>query len=305
GGAFQAHEGGWDPRARVREMAADGVSAEVLYPSLTLDLFGLTDPTLQEACFRAYNDWIVEYCAAAPERLVGLACISAFNIDHALAELRRCKEAGLCGAIVWQAPPDELSFVTDHYERLWSAAEDMELPISLHILTGHRYKWPRERIASGRQAYYAFREAVNIKLVDASTALSDLIGGGALERHPRLKFVLVENEVSWLPFYLSQYDKYWGRGNLQSTMTMAPSEYFKRQFYATFFNDEPSRWILGKWGTDNCMWSNDFPHPNSTWPNSRQVIARDLGHLPESTRAKLLRGNVARLYNLPVPALAA
>jgi hypothetical protein len=119
-----------------------------------------------------------------------------------------------------------------------------------------------------------------------------------LERYPRAKFVLVENEVSWLPFYLSQYDKYWSRGNLISPMTMAPSQYFERQFYATFFNDPPSRWLLGEWGAHNCMWSNDYPHPTSTWPNSRQVIERDLGHLPGDARARLVGGNVTELYKL-------
>lgn len=300
GGSFQAHEGGWDPSARVKEMAVDGVSAEVLYPSLTMDLFGLSDAALQEACFRVYNDWIIDYCSVAPDKLTGLAVLSTFDIRHAVAELERCKKAGLRGALVWQAPPAEFSFITEHYEQLWSAAEEMDMPISLHILTGHRYPWPRKRTAAGQPAYSAFREAVNTKLLDASNAVSDLIAGGALERHPRLKFVLVENEISWLPFYLNQYDKYWGRGNLQSSMTISPSEYFSRQFFATFFNDPPVRWILGEWGNNNCMWSNDYPHPNSTWPNSRQVINRDLGHLPGEILAKLVRENVERLYNLPV-----
>ncbi|HEU0169090.1 MAG TPA: amidohydrolase family protein [Chloroflexota bacterium] len=304
GGHFQAHEGGWDPRARVQEMGVDGVSAEVLYPSLTMDLFGLTDPALQEACFRVYNDWIIDYCSVAPERLTGLACISTYDIEHALAELERCRKSGLRGFLVWQAPPESLAFTTDHYERLWAAAQDMGMPVSLHILTGTRYPFPRARTAAGQTAVRAFREAVNTKLLDASNAMADLIGGGVLERFPRLKFVLVENEISWLPFYLTQYDKYWGRGNLQSEMTMSPSAYFERQFYATFFNDTPIRWILGEWGTTNMMWSNDYPHPNSTWPNSRDVIQRDLGHLPADVQTRLVRENVVELYGLKVPATA-
>jgi predicted TIM-barrel fold metal-dependent hydrolase len=300
GGHFQAHEGGWDPNARMQEMEVDGVTAEVLYPSLAMDLFGLTDTVLQEACFRVYNDWIIEYCSVAPQRLTGLAAISTFDIDHAVDELGRTRKKGLRGAVVWQAPPPELSFTTDHYERLWAAAQEMDMPISMHILTGQRYPFPRPRTAAGRTAVHAFREAVNVKLLDASNAISDLIGSGVLERYPSLKFVLVENEISWLPFYLNQYDKYWGRGNLTSPMSMAPSEYFGRQFFATFFNDPPVRWFLASWGGRNCMWSNDYPHPNSTWPHSREVIERDLGHLPAATRARLVSGNVADLYKLTV-----
>ena len=88
-----------------------------------------------------------------------------------------------------------------------------------------------------------------------------------------------------------------------SQMKLLPSEYFKRQIFATFFNDPTTRILFPEWGTDNCMWSNDYPHSNSTWPKSREVIARDLGHLSEATRANLLHGNVTRLYNLPTLAL--
>jgi predicted TIM-barrel fold metal-dependent hydrolase len=300
GGAFQAHPGGWDPHERVKEMAVDGVSGEVLYPSFALDLFGLQDAALQEACFRVYNDWILEYCAVAPDRLFGVACIATYDIPHGVAELERCRTAGMPGAMVWQAPPPELSFATDHYERLWGAAQDLEVPISLHILTGQPFPWPRPAgRGDRRQAFETMRSAVNSKLLYASNAMSDLIMTGVLERYPRLKFVLVENEVSWIPFYLGQYDKYWGRGNLDSPLTMFPSEYFFRQFYATFFNDSPARWIFGNWASNNLMWSNDYPHPNSTWPKSREVIARDLGHVSEGTRARLLRENVRELYQLP------
>ena len=140
-----------------------------------------------------------------------------------------------------------------------------------------------------------------MKLLYASNALSDIILSGVLERYPRLRIVFVENEISWIPFYLAQYDKYLSRGNLESPLTLRPSEYFQRQVYATFFNDPPAAWILPHWGSNNCMWSNDYPHPNSTWPRSREVIERDLGHLPADARAKLVRENVRRLYNVEVP----
>src|SRR5437899_5910168 len=95
GGAHQAHPGGWDPKERLREMAIDGVSGEVLYPSFPLDQYSITDPALQEACFRVYNDWLLAYCSVAPDRLFGIAMISCYNIDNAVAELERCKRAGM------------------------------------------------------------------------------------------------------------------------------------------------------------------------------------------------------------------
>jgi predicted TIM-barrel fold metal-dependent hydrolase len=199
--------------------------------------------------------------------------------------------------MVWQCPASELPFHGDHYDPLWAAAQELDMPISLHILTGPPYPFPRQ--LSSRIAHLAFARTVNDKLLYGANAVSGLIAGGALERFPRLKFVLVENEISWLPFVLSQYDKYWARGNLQSQMKLNPSQYFDRQIYATFFNDPPSKMLLGSWGANNMMWSNDYPHPNSTWPKSGEVIERDLGHLAESVKKRLLSENVRDLYSLP------
>lgn len=294
---FKVQEGGWNAKARVKEMAVDGVSGEILYPSLAMDQFGLTDAALQEACLAVYNDWLIEYCDYAPDRLFGVGAISTYRIDNAIREAQRCKDAGLRGLMVWQVPPEELSFATDHYDRFWAAAQEMEMPVSLHILTGAPYG-PGAIPSGPRVARTTFNFAVNRKLYHAASGISDLIASGVLERFPRLKIVLVENEVSWLPFVISQWDKYYARIQ-DSPMTMAPSEYFKRQIFATFFNDPPSRWLFREWGIDNCMWSNDFPHGNSTWPNSRKVIARDLGALSDATREKLLHANVTQLYELP------
>ena len=298
GGQFQARPGGHDPKARISEMAEDGVSGEVLYPSFALDLYGLTDITLKEACFRVYNDWIIEYCAAAPDRLFGIGNLSCVNIANAVKELERCKTAGLRGAMIWQAPPSDFPFHGDHYDPLWAAAQELEMPISMHILTGEPYPFPRK--SPVRIAHIYLPHAVNDKILYASNAVCGLIAGGALERFPGLKFVLVENEISWIPFFLSQYDKYLSRGNMESPMKLGAEQYFERQFYATFFNDPPSKWLFGNWATKNLMWSNDYPHPNSTWPNSREVIERDLGHVATDAKKRLLSENVRELYGLPM-----
>jgi len=129
GGQFQARPGGHDPSARLSEMAEDGVSGEVLYPSFCLDLYGLNDAALQEACFRVYNDWIGEYCSVAPDRLFGIGNLSCFDIGNAVKELERCKKAGLRGAMVWQCTPADLPFYGDHYDPLWAAAQELEMPI--------------------------------------------------------------------------------------------------------------------------------------------------------------------------------
>ena len=101
GESFQTHPGGSDPTCRIKEMETDGLSAEVLYPTNLLPHFAMDDAKLQEACFRAYNDWLIDYCQVAPKRLIGIAAISVYNIDEAVKELECCTKAGLKGSIIW------------------------------------------------------------------------------------------------------------------------------------------------------------------------------------------------------------
>jgi predicted TIM-barrel fold metal-dependent hydrolase len=295
--------GGYDPSARLEEMQVDGVTAEVLYPTLGLRLFAMEDAEAQEAAFRIANDWLIDYCRVSPGRLVGIPMISLYNLDRAIKELQRCKQAGLVGALVWQVPPPQLSFATGYYDPFWEAAQDLGMPVNLHILTGFNYS----RRLEERKGIEVYRTSVNTKLADTANSLFDLVFSGVLDRFPRLRIVLVENEVGWIPFFLHEWDKYYTRHSPRHpiSITKLPSEYVNKQVYATFFSDPTGGRLLDWWGADTCMWSSDYPHPASTWPHSREVIARELGHLPEDVLAKVLRHNVIRLYDLKVPGVNA
>jgi len=294
GEGFQQREGGGDPHARIKEMELDGVSAEVLYPTLLLGLFALNDAGLQQACFRLYNDWLIEYCSVNRNRLIGIAAISIYDAGHAVRELERCRKAGLRGALIWQAPHPDLPLHSSHYDRFWAAAQDLAAPVSMHILTGHSYH-SRERTDPEH-----CRGSVNLKLMDAINALYDFIFYGVLERYPKLKLVTVENEAGWVPFVVQQWDYYYRRFREKKRLPLSktPSEYMRGQVYSCFFNDPVCGHNLEWFGQDNTMWSNDYPHWNSTWPDSLKVIRRDLGHLPLETQAKVLAGNVCKLYAL-------
>ena len=294
-----ARPGGWDPIERIKDMKTDGVSAEVLYPSLGLGLYCVEDAALQEALFQAYNDWVIDYCAKVPDRLYAIALLSMFDVDHAIAELERCKKRGIVGTMIWQVPHPKLPFSDSHYERFWAASQDLELPVHLHILTGFGGSMKRQT----SHGVNRFRIGVN-QTREIEDALFEVIFTGVLERYPKLKVVSVENEIGWIPFWLGQCDKAFKRHRHSEKLLIdkLPSEYFYRQVYATFFNDHVGGKLFSWWGTDNCMWSNDYPHQNSTWPNSREVINRDMGHLPAADRDKLLNANVRKLYSLKAPA---
>ena len=301
GEGFQKQAGGWDPNARIKEMEVDGLSAEVLYPTLGLHLFAQADAGLQEACFRAYNDWLIDYCSVDRKRLIGIPAISVYNIDNAIKELERCHKAGLKGALIWQAPHPDLPFHSSHYDRFWAAAQSLKAPVSLHILTGHGY------FAQDVKGIERYRGSVNLKLAEIANALFDFIFYGVLERYPGLKLVSVENESGWIPFMVQQWDYYYRRFRDVNPVpvTKDPSDYMRERVFATFFNDAVGGRNLGWWGEDNLMWSNDFPHPNSTWPNSIKVIRRDLGHLSDDAQTKVLATNVCKLYGLDLSTLPA
>ena len=177
--------GGWDVDERLRDMAADGVAAEVLYPTVANAIYRLVEPgsaghELAEACSQAYNDWMIEYCGEAPDRLWGLAHLSLWDVDAAVRELERCKRAGLVGATIWVVPPEDLPFTSLHYERFWDAAEQLRMPIGMHVNAGFT-----ERIepAASDPEQRLRRLSYGHKLVAMQT-MTDFIISGVLERHP-------------------------------------------------------------------------------------------------------------------------
>lgn len=293
-----------DPEERVRVVAEDGISGEVLYPN-TLHGFHILDAAFQEAYFSVYNNWLAEYCQGAPDHLVGLAQISLYDSEHAVNELERCRKAGLRGALIWEVPPQQLPFTSDHYERFWAAAEDLGMPLHLHILTGHDYSLNfRELRKKANLGLEFHRIMVTEKLVSTVNSLFFLICSGVLERHPRLKLVLAENGIGWIPTLLERWDKQAQNQGSRNPLPISrlPSEYFQQQVFATFLDEPVAGLLLAGWGVDNCMWSSDYPHTsNGTWPNSRAVISRDLGHLSAESQAKILWKNAARLYGLGIP----
>ncbi len=317
-GDYSGPVGATDPNFRIPEMEQDGVTAAVLYTSRGMGMFHMEDAALQEACFRVYNDWILEYCSVAPDRLYGIGLISVYNIDNAVKELKRCRMAGMSGAMVWMTPHPSLPFSrAEHYDRLWAAAQDLEVPIHLHVNTGfdhislHGGSGPAAGAPMGPERRGAMEEychaAVNERTENAANALLSIIFAGVLDRYPGLRLVLAECEIGYLPFYLQQWDynsqRFAKRRTVEEPLELLPSEYFARQVYATFLEDPVGCQNFTWWeaGANNCMWSTDYPHSKTSWPHSRALMDQQLGHLPQETIQKLVHDNVIRLYGLKVP----
>jgi predicted TIM-barrel fold metal-dependent hydrolase len=301
---MRKHPGGSDPYARTAEMDVDGVSAEVLYPSLALRLFADEDPGHQAACFHRYNQWLVDYCGAAPDRLAGIGLLATYDIDVAVAEAQWCRANGLRGVEVWQTPPAHLPFTSSHYEPLWDACSALSLSVSLHILTGFDYS--KEMFDSSNPydaGHLLIKWNLNRRLLAAMDPLVDLVFSGVTDRHRDLTLVVVEAEVAWLPFFVDQLDFLYNRFHGVSSVHLErlPSEIFHDQIAATFFRDPHAAYVAERLGGHTIMWSSDFPHSNSTWPKSQEVVATRLGALPDDIVQRLVWNNASELFGLDVP----
>lgn len=293
-GFDDARAGGWDPAERLKDMQIDGVSAEVLYTSLGFNLFWVEDAAFQADCFRVYNDWLAEFVNYDPKHFAGLGLISMWDVDNAVKELHRVRKLGLKGGMIWASPPDEMSFDTDYHDPLWVAAQDLDMPISLHILTGAKES---RNVANDNVDAYQRRMSLPAEI---QRSLTSIIFSGVLERYPRLKIVSAENDIGWIAYFLQRADKSFHRLRyLNPTgLSMQPSDYFRRQIYATFMDDSAGAYTVPQLGAGNFMWSSDYPHQASTWPHSMDIIGRDFKDMPEEDRRKIVHDNCAELYGL-------
>ena len=127
--------GGYIPEERVKDMDIDGIDVSILYPSAGLGFYGVPDSQLLTSMFKTYNDWLAEFCSAVPKRLKGIAMVNVDDVGVGVKELERCAKMGFVGAMITVYPPEELPYDKPDYEPLWAAAQDLGMPLSLHIGT--------------------------------------------------------------------------------------------------------------------------------------------------------------------------
>jgi predicted TIM-barrel fold metal-dependent hydrolase len=280
------------PKLRLEDMDRDGLTASVVYGPLSLG-FPISDPELQTATYAAWNDWAVEeFSAVAPDRLYALAFLPSHAPDAAADELERCAGIGHRGAIV---DAFRIDLGDRAWHRLWATAETTGLPVSFHINGGISPKLSYQ-IGKWQSAAYA-----SLLPMQLDEPLATMVFSGALERHPRLKIVLAESGVGWLPYFLERIDSEWRElgSKLDYAPSIAPSELVRRQVMLTFEQEPLAVQFIPFVGADSCMWASDYPHTDSTFPNSRSAIEESLGALAADDVRKITAANCARLYGFP------
>jgi predicted TIM-barrel fold metal-dependent hydrolase len=294
----QVRLGGYIPEEHVKDMDLDGVYGGVVYPTVGLLLYAtVRDNQLFTAICKAYNDFCAEFCSAYPERLKGIAMINLDDIQEGIRELERARQLGLPGAMITKYPPEDRSYDRPEYEPFWAAAQDLEMPLGMHIATNR--PGPGQEFQDPDTLRPAFLTNVDHWV---RVSLAHIIFSGVFERYPRLKVGTVEQELSWIPHFLDRIDytytqrarrDYWHRfkGNA------LPSDFFHQNVFCSFQEDAlgvRERYTIG---VDNLLWGSDYPHQESTFPKSQEILAQILEGVPAEEQAKIVGGNATRLYH--------
>ena len=295
----EMHRGGWDPDARIADQERDGVAAEVIYPTVGMAICNHSDFDYKKACFDAYNRWIAAYCSAHPDRLLGCGQTAMRSPEEGVEDLRAIRALGLRGVMLPGNPAVE-DYHSKVYDRFWEAAVELGMPLSFHILTSRSDSaWARGPAMNGFLAI----------IRGCQDIIGTLILGGVFERHPRLKVVCVEADAGWVPHYMYRMDhaykrhRYWLPAG--QALSKLPSDYFRENVYTTFQDDWVAFQSVELMNWRRLLWANDFPHSDSTWPDSQAVLAEHASRLAPAQRRAILCDNAAELYGIDVAKLIA
>lgn len=290
-----------NPAERREDQERDGVEAEVIYGIIGISrgLFGgkgITDPELLTAVYHAYNRYIADFNKTQAGRFFGLGCLPNHDGKVAADELRHCATLGLKGAVLvpWGSA---MPVWHEMWEPLWSAAEDTGIVISFHVFEG-----------GGATVGYKIKGVSTPAVIGSWTVVApmqmdeimvSIILSGVCERHPKLRLVLGESGIGWLPYVLERLDDtYDERLADDLKLPLPPSAYFKRQMYATFQKDFHGVRAMADIAPDNVMWGSDYPHRDGTWPFSQKAIEEQFRGVDPAIQRKMLWENVRRVYRI-------
>ena len=307
-----AHPASYDAAARLKYMDEIGVYAQVLYPNLggfgSQAWWKLGEPELMLECVRAYNDFQIDWIDVDAKRFIPICATPYWDVNAAVKEIERSAKLGHKG-VLFSGAPQNLGqpFLGDHHwDPLWAAARDADLPISFHIGSGSNIEddFSRERIAcDGLPVTYA--RLSTKEFLNNGIQMADLLMSGVLPRFPELKFVSVESGIGWLPFLLESLDYHFHAASIRKDrpeFDLLPSDYFRRQVFTCYWFEEIApKYLLEEIGIDNIMFETDFPHPTCLYGNVQETLEKGLQGQSDQVRKQILWDNAAELYKVSLP----
>ncbi|MFN8025613.1 MAG: amidohydrolase family protein [Acidimicrobiia bacterium] len=298
-----------EPRLAV--MDAMGIHAQIVYPNAVgfggQRFANVEDPQLKLMCATIFNDAMAEIQEESGQRMFPMGLLPWWDIDASVKEIERIKGLGLRGVNTNADPHNDglPDLGEKHWDPVWEACADLGLPVNFHIGASQTSSswfgsmpWPsfdpERKLALGSL----------MVMISNFRTLGNLLLSGVFERHPTLNVVSVESGLGWIPFLIEglDYEVSETAPHIGEILSMKPSEYFKRQVYVCYwFEKESMRGALDFVGADRVLFETDFPHPTCLYPDSLERAVEPLADLPAETRRKILGGNAARLYDIPLP----
>jgi len=295
---------GSDPEQRLKDMAHDGIDAEVLFPNKGLSMWATPDPQFAMAQCRTYNEWAWETFSRYNDRMSPAAAIATADLEGSIAEVQRVAALGFrlltlpCKPVWGAHDVEHPNYNLPHFDPLWTVIQDANLPITFHVSTGRD---PRASRGNGG----AVINYVSHSLAPTIEPVANLCASGVLSRFPGLRFATIEAGIGWLPWLLTAMDEAYRKHHfwVRPKLAMLPSEFFRAHGFASFQEDPPGLDLAERHGVLDClMWGNDYPHHEGTWPHSAEAIERTMSGLTDAQRAKVLGLNAARFFHFDVPA---
>jgi predicted TIM-barrel fold metal-dependent hydrolase len=304
------------PEQRVGEQDRDGIDAEVLFPAMVAGpVFwrNIAHDQVYKAVIRAYNDWLAEeYCAVAPDRLIGMGVIPITNVDDAVAEMEHCARLGLKGVLLG-ALPSALGYPTPEDDKFWAAAVEMGMPVTVHVQfyrTGPRasqptFRYPKEVPEVMQRLRRPFLEWITNFGLAPSISIAQLVLAGVFDRFPKLNVFFAETRLGWVPFWLEHADLWyrrhlgWAEEQLGfKPLKALPSEYVRRHVYFSVQYERVAVEERRHVGVDRIMFATDFPHIECEWPNTRPLVEEIYADVPEPEKRRIWAGNAVEFFNL-------
>ncbi len=293
-----APPGSYDPAARIKVLDEEGIDRVLLYPTIGICWEGcVTHPALATAYTKAYNRWIVDFCAYNTQRLYPVAHISLLDPEGATREVIRARKAGCVGVYLSPdlAARGGRAFVDPVFAPFWSTVQDLDMPVGFHVVVRDRPAFQSFSVPGtpgDGLFFFAFLA------IDVMAAFTSMIASGIFETYPRLKCAVLEAGGNWISAWLDRMDHKFEVTAAVSPLSRKPSEYFYRQCIVAMDPDESmNAEVIRHIGADYVTWASDYPHIDASFGVARQMKA-SLKHLPAASQEKVLGGNVMRFYGL-------
>jgi len=291
-------KGAYDPHAMIVENEQDGIWGSALQPSQGLFWYRVPDSRLLSEICRVYNDWIADFCKPYPDRLKGIAMLNVDDPTEAVHELVRAKEIGLSGCLIPTAVREARRYDNEDYEVLWTKAEELSMPLSLHLGAYRMWDAAVTRDTDPTKSRPTFYVTISSFV---QTALSDMIFAGVFDRHPSLRVGTIEHELGWIPHFLDRLDyTYTQRQDNTSWYRLQnfalPSDAFRNSVFCSFQEDGLGIQERATIGREGLMFGSDYPHSESTFPRSVEIMSARLDGVPAHEQDMILFENVSRIY---------